>query len=244
MAERASPAATPDGAASGSAASGSAASGSATARALLDATERLLVAGGAVGLSTRRIAEEAGQSHGLIRYHFGSLEGLMIRTLERATGRILTRQRALYAGDQPFLDKWRTAMAYLEADLRTDPFPKLAGEVLALGWNTPAYRPALRQMMEGFTGMLGDAVRSALAEHRLPDEDVAALATLIRTFQLGMMAERLAGIDIGHADLLRAIETWLRRLPPAGPAGSEGQSAGREGVSWSTAGEPTGSGKS
>lgn len=113
----------------------------------------------------------------------------------------------------PFVAKWRTAMGYLESDLRSGTFPKLAAELMALGWNEPAYRDSLRRMMEEFTEMLGDAVRSALAEYDVPEIDVQAVATLIRTFQVGMMAEQLAGVDTGHAVLLAAIDGWLQRLP-------------------------------
>lgn len=199
-----------------------------TADALMDATEHLLVSAGPAALSTRRIAAEAGQSHGLIRYHFGSLEKLMIRTLERAAERILRRQRSLYALDAPFLDKWRTAMDYLESDLRSEPFPKLAAELLALGWNQPAYRDALRGMMAGFTEMLSDAVRAALADYDVAEPDVTAVATLIRTFQIGIMAERLAGIDLGHATLRQEIDTWLARLPRRAEAAATG--SGRVGA--------------
>lgn len=185
----------------------------ATVEALLDATERLLVSAGPSALTTRRIAEEAGQAHGLIRYHFGSVEGLMRRTLERAAERILDRQRALYASDLPFIDKWRTAMDLLETDLESETFPKLAAELLALGWNEPAHRDALRQMMEGFTEMLSGAVRTALDDYALDDVDVEAVATLIRTFQVGIIAERLAGVDQGHDRLRDAIDAWLGSLP-------------------------------
>jgi AcrR family transcriptional regulator len=181
----------------------------ATVEALMDATERLLVGGGARAISTRRIAGEAGQSHGLIRYHFGSLEQLMVRTMQRASERILRRQRELYASEGPFLAKWRTAMAYLESDLSANPFPKLAVELLALGWNEPAYRDALHQMNVDFTVMLTDAVDAAMAEYGIANADREALATLLRTFQLGVMVERLAGIDVGHKALFDAIDAWL-----------------------------------
>lgn len=187
--------------------------GSATAEALLDATERLLVTAGPAALSTRRIAEEARQAHGLIRYHFGSLEDLTVRVLERASERILERQRELYAGPGRFVDKWRTAMAYLDHDLQAGTFPKLAAEMLALSWNQPVYRTALHDMMSGFSDMLAAAVRAALDDYDVEGVDVEALATLVRTFQMGMMAERLAGIDIGHGPLLAAIERWLVLLP-------------------------------
>lgn len=91
-----------------------------TAASLMDATERLLIEGGHGRITTRRVAEAANQSHGLIRYHFGSLEGLMLATVRRSADRILERQHALYSGDAPFIEKWRTAMAYLESDLTED----------------------------------------------------------------------------------------------------------------------------
>lgn len=184
-----------------------------TADALLDAAERLLVSEGPTALTTRRIADAAGQSHGLIRYHFGSLEQLLVRTLERASERIIERQRQLYSGDQPFIDKWRTAMDYLDSDVESGTFPKLAGELLALSYNDPAYRPAVRAMMDAFAEMLTEAVLSAVDEYGLDDIDVEAVATLIRTFQVGMLVDRLAGIDTGHASLRDAIDRWLTTLP-------------------------------
>src|SRR6266545_1503779 len=129
----------------------------ATATALVDAVERLLVSAGHAGVSTRRIAEEAGQPHGLVRYHFGTLESLMLRTLDQASERILTRQRALYDGPEPFVDKWRTAMDLIDVDLEAG-FPKVALELMAKAWNEPAYRPGLQRTLQEFTEMLATAV--------------------------------------------------------------------------------------
>ena len=181
-----------------------------TAEALLDATERLLVTAGQAGVSTRRVAEEAGQPHGLIRYHFGSLEALMLQVLERASSRILERQRALYGGDRSFLEKWRQAMGYIDTDL-ADGFPKITAELFAKAWNEPAFRDGLRQTMAAFTDMLADAVAGAAHEYELDlrADEVLALATLIRTFQIGVLVERLSDIDIGHAELTAAIDRAL-----------------------------------
>jgi AcrR family transcriptional regulator len=52
-------------------------------------------------------------NHGLVHYYFGSNENLLVYALERFTGRLITRQRELYAADLPFADKWRTTMRYL-----------------------------------------------------------------------------------------------------------------------------------
>ena len=55
--------------------------------ALLDAAERLLIEVGHAGITTRRLAEEAGLNHGLVHYYFGSNETLLVRALERFTER-------------------------------------------------------------------------------------------------------------------------------------------------------------
>src|SRR3954468_17519058 len=84
--------------------------------ALLDAAERLLVDVGYAGITTRRLAEEAGVNHGLVHYYFGSNENLVVQMLERFTARLIARHEELYASDVLFVDKWRTAMAHLIGD--------------------------------------------------------------------------------------------------------------------------------
>src|SRR5438128_2563243 len=92
---------------------------SAAEEALLDAAERLLVDVGYAGVTTRRLAEEAGVNNGLVHYYFGSIVNVLVRTLERFTERLIARQREMYAAEMPFIEKWRTAMRYLvEEDVR------------------------------------------------------------------------------------------------------------------------------
>src|SRR5207249_10256153 len=111
---------------------------SAAEDALLDAAERLLVEVGYPGITTRRLAEEAGVNHGLVHYYFGSNENLLVRALERFTERLIARQRALHAADMPFIEKWRTAMRYLVSEDVT--YEKVWLELQALAWNHPELR--------------------------------------------------------------------------------------------------------
>src|ERR687894_2781122 len=87
-----------------------------TEQALLDAAERLLVAVGAGGITTRKVAEAAGANHGLVHYYFGSVEQLLVRVLERFTERLIERQRWMYAADTPFREKWRKAVGFPHAE--------------------------------------------------------------------------------------------------------------------------------
>lgn len=186
--------------------------------AFLDAAERLLVREGAAGISTRQLAAEAGQNHGLVHYYFGSVDELLLQTLERFSGRILDRQRAMYGSDASFIEKWRTAIGYIEGDLAAG-YPKVWAELEALAWNNPEMRERLNKVNERWRSLLRDALADAIDEYGLESSrfSAEALAALVMQFQKGLLNERLLGFDRGHAELLAAIDSWLTSLQEAGP---------------------------
>ena len=177
-----------------------------TEQALLDAAERLLLEIGSGGITTRRVAEEAGANHGLVHYYFGSVEQLLVRVLERFTERLIERQRALYAADQPFVEKWRTAMRYLVSEDAT--YEKIWFELQALAWNNPDLRDRLAHVNGEWRAVLTDALAEPHRELKI-GMPLQALVALVMTFNLGIIVERLGGIDTGHADLLAWIDQWL-----------------------------------
>jgi AcrR family transcriptional regulator len=181
--------------------------GHGTEQALLDAAERLLVEVGAAGITTRRVAEEAKVNHGLVHYYFGSVEQLLVRVLERFTDRLVERQRQMYGADIPFLEKWRTAMGYLDEDR---PYQKIWYELQALAWNRPDLRERLARVHAEWRAVLIEAfapVRDALGLE-IPLE---ALVTLVYTFNEGIMLDRMSGIELGHHELLDWIDGWLEK---------------------------------
>ena len=179
---------------------------SAAEEALLDAAERLLVEVGHAGITTRRIAEAAGVNHGLVHYYFGSNENLLVRALERFTERLIARQRELYASDEPFVEKWRTAMRYLVSEDAT--YEKIWLELQALAWNDAGLRAHLARVNGEWRGVLTEAFAEPHRELGI-EMPLDALVSLVMTFNLGMMVERLGGIDTGHAELLDWIDRWL-----------------------------------
>jgi AcrR family transcriptional regulator len=178
-----------------------------TEQALLDAAERLLGEVDASGITTRRVADEAGANHGLVHYYFGSVEQLLVRVLERFTERLIERQRELYAADAPFLEKWRTAMGYLDEDL---PYQKIWFELQALAWNRPELQERLAWVHAEWRAVLVEAFAPVREELGL-DLPPEALVTLVYTFNEGIMLERLSGIETGHRELLDWIDGWLER---------------------------------
>jgi AcrR family transcriptional regulator len=179
---------------------------SAAEEALLDAAERLLVDVGHAGITTRRLAEEAGVNHGLVHYYYGSIENLLVRTLDRFTERLTQRQRELYAADLPFIEKWRTAMRYLIGEDVT--YEKVWLELQALAWNRPELRESLAHVNAEWRAVLTEAFEEPRARLKI-ELPLEALVSLVMTFNIGIMVERLSGIDTGHRELLESIDRLL-----------------------------------
>ncbi len=182
-------------------------------QAFLDAAERLLVSVGYGGISTRKLAEEAGLNHGLVHYYFGSMQELLLQVLERFTDRLISRQRAMYASNMPFIDKWREAMRYLEED-NASGYAKVWYELQALGWNDPDIRKRVAKVDQAWQQVVTEAFDQAMDEYKLDREEfpLRAIVALVATFNVGMHLRMLSGIRTGHRELLEWIESWLENL--------------------------------
>ena len=176
--------------------------------ALLDAAERLLADTGYAGVTTRRFAEEAGINHGLVHCYFGSNENLLVHALERFTGRLIARQRELYGSDLPFADKWRTAMRYLVSEDLS--YEKVWFELQALAWNNADIRARLARVNAEWRAVLTEAFEQPRRELGI-GPPLEALVSLVMTFNLGIIVERLGGIEAGHRELLDWIDQWISR---------------------------------
>lgn len=185
-----------------------------TEDAFLDAAERLLIDVGYPGISTRRLAEEASANHGLVHYYFGSMENLVVRVLERFTERLVARQRQMYARtDISGVEKWKAAMGYLESDLAAG-YPKIWLELQALGWNRPDIAERVSEVNREWRDVLTDAFDRMIGEYGLDRQQfpLAAMVSLVMTFNEGIMVERLSGISTGHRELMEMVERWLESL--------------------------------
>lgn len=182
-------------------------------QAFLDAAERLLVSVGYASITTRKLAEEAGLNHGLVHYYFGSMQELLVQVLERFTGRLIARQKAMYAANIPFIEKWRAAMRYLEED-RASGYSKVWYELQALGWNDPEIRKRVAKVDQAWFQVVTENMAKAADEYGLDRSQfpIEAVAGLVSTFNEGMHLRMLSGIRAGHSALLEWIDEWLEQL--------------------------------
>ena len=179
----------------------------------MDAAQRLLVSVGYAGITTRLVAKEAGVNHGLVHYYFGSMENLLLRVLERFTNELVERQRAMYAADVPFLDKWRTAMAFLDEDIASG-YPKIWLELQAMGWNNAEVGARMAEVNAEWRKVLTDAFGDAMRDYGIDKRrfPVDAVVSLVMTFNAGIQLERMSGISTGHHELLAMVDRLLASL--------------------------------
>jgi hypothetical protein len=87
-------------------------------------------------------------------------------------------------------------------------YEKIWLELQALSWNNRAIRERLIRVNADWRRMLSEAFAEP---HRRLDiaMPLEALVSLVVTFNLGIMVERLGGITAGHAELLEWIDEWL-----------------------------------
>ena len=152
-----------------------------------------------------------------MHYYFGSMENLFVRVLERFTERLVARQRAMYARtDISGAEKWKTAMSFLESDLAAG-YPKIWLELQALGWNRPDIAERVAKVNGEWREVLTDAFDGMMDEYGLDRErfPLAAVVTLVMTFNEGIMVERLSGISTGHVELMDMVGRWLESLEEA-----------------------------
>ena len=180
--------------------------------ALLDAAERLLIERGHAALTVRVVAKEAGVNHGLVRYYFTNLDNLLLEAFDRFTNRLFERQRALYAQDISFLEKWRTAMGYLEVEDREAGYGKLWLEMQSMAWNKPELRERLQEVNKGWRTILTEAFTNAMHDYGIDTQrfPVDAVVSLVMTFNLGLQLEAIGGTTDGHEALLAMIDQQLQ----------------------------------
>jgi hypothetical protein len=120
---------------------------------------------------------------------------------------MIVRQRAMYADpDVPFIEKWRTAMRYLDADRE---YQKVWYELQALAWNRPELRERVAHVDTAWRGVLSEALAEPRERYGI-DMPLPALVALVVTFNEGIIFERLSGIETGQAELLEWIERWIQ----------------------------------
>jgi AcrR family transcriptional regulator len=194
-----------------------------TRRRILDAARVRMLADGYAGLSTRKVAEEAGVPLSQLHYHFGSKGGLILALFAMENQERLTRQTHMYAEDRPLWQRYEQACDFLEDDLESG-YVRVLQELVAAGWSNAEIGAAVRELLGGWIALLAEVAREAERRHGpLGPFTAEELATLIASAFFGSEALLLLGFDrdaLPIRSALRRIGVLIReREEAAGPVG-------------------------
>jgi len=129
---------------------------------ILDAAFRRLATEGYAALSVREIARDAGVNHALINYHFRSKDQLVIAVLDEANRQLLARQRAMYASDEGFAEKWARACDFYRDDLASG-FVRVQAELWAASFSNAELREKFLPQILAWKKVVGEAVSGAVS---------------------------------------------------------------------------------
>ena len=179
-----------------------------TRRRILDAARARLLADGYAGLSTRKVAEEAGVPLSQLHYHFGSKGGLILALFEMENEERLTRQTRMYAEDRPLWQRYEQACDFLEDDLESG-YVRVLQELVAAGWSNAEIGAAARELLGDWIALLMEVAREAERRHGpLGPFTAEELATLIGSAFVGSEALLLLGFERND----RPVRSALRRI--------------------------------
>lgn len=182
---------------------------------IIEAARQRLLADGYAGMSTRKVAEEAGVPLSQLHYYFGSKGGLILALFEEDNQRRLERQTRMYAEDMPLWQRYERACDFLEDDLDSG-YVRVLQEMVAAGWSNDDIRDAVRELLGGWYELLASVAREA--EHRhgpLGPFTAEEVATLVTTIFVGAEALILLGFDrevLPIRSAVRRIGVLIRQL--------------------------------
>lgn len=182
--------------------------GSQTRLALLAAADACLRRFGYAGLSTRRVAEDAGLPLSQIHYHFGSKQGLVMALLEYQNRQRLARQQSMFAEKKPLWKRWERACDYLDEDLESG-YVRVLQEMIAAGWSNPEIAAEVQSFLEGWQELLTQITGEAATKlGGLGPFTPGELASLIGHAFLGAEATLLLDIESKRRPTRRALRKF------------------------------------
>ena len=186
-----------------------------TRSSILAAARYRLLAEGYANLSTRGVAEAAGVPLSQIHYHFGSKRQLILAVLDAENERLLERQREMFDTPQPLWVRWERACDFLDVDVESG-YVRILQEMIAAGWSDAEVAGAVRGMIGGWYGLLGEVARREV-EHGADFGEFTPgeVAALMGTPFLG--AEELILLGVTETTLpmrsaLRKVGKLLRQV--------------------------------
>jgi AcrR family transcriptional regulator len=149
-------------------------SGAEVRRAILTATEQLLVEEGYAGFSMRQLALRCGYSAPTIYHHFGDKKGVIDALLEERFSQLVDELRAVPLGDDPVENVRALSLAFTRFGIRNPTHYQLLMQPRDGAAPPPASGEIARLIMQGPLDELARDGRLAADDHELARQGIWA----------------------------------------------------------------------
>ncbi len=176
-------------------------------RAILDATEAILVEEGYESLSMRRVAARCGYTVPTIYHHFGDKTGLIDELLEERFVKLLQRVQRVGRSDDPLENMLAYASAFVRFGLQHPTHYRLMMTPRQQPSEPPPSAEAARALME-------QPVHELAAAGRLYSEDAEACVQAMWALVHGLISLRTSRLDYpwSKAQAKVALEAMIRGM--------------------------------
>ena len=175
-----------------------------TAQRLLDAAHRLLVRSGYNSLSVEAIGQEAGENKALIRYYFGSKNGLLMALTDSLISDTLRRARQRLSGLSDTHDRVAVITDTAEAIVEDEASYRLLFDLLPRLLENPRTARQLADLYRGYRDVNARALWGDRPEGQPPV--IRELAAMTVALTDGLAVQVLA--EPGSVDVHSALITW------------------------------------
>jgi TetR/AcrR family transcriptional repressor of bet genes len=178
---------------------------------IIAAASHVLSEQGYDATTLKAIARAAGLAPGLVHYHFGGKDQLLVEVLQQASQRYTESMAPLRAASPGAVS---AAAAMAEPQRRSVEEPawyRLRYELFALGLRNPAIQPGLQALLASGRDSIAASVRSVIGQEQAESDAIAAL--LLACFDglaLQYMADPAFDLAAAYAALARLLEQLIR----------------------------------
>jgi len=173
---------------------------------LVEAAERLLLAEGYAAVTSRRVAARAGLKPQLVHYYFRTMDDLFIEVFRRRAESDLAGFERAITADGSLRNLWQ-----MNNDQRGARFTM---EFVALANHRKAIRKEVARYAERFRAAQVEAVRAALADHHVAEDQLPPIVALLAMTGLSQVLalEAALGVTTGHDTTREFIERTIDEL--------------------------------
>lgn len=175
-----------------------------TAQRLLDASHRLLVRAGYNSLSVEAIGQEAGENKALIRYYFGSKNGLLVALTDKLISDTLRRARQRLSGLSDTHDRLGVISDTTEAIIDDEASYRLLFDLLPRLLENPRMARQLADLYRGYRDVNARAIWGDGSGD--PPRVVREIAAMTVALTDGLAVQVLA--EPGSIDVRSILDTW------------------------------------